>query len=74
LTIDRVPISAATELPSSGLKSSENVTPVVGSSIRGGPALDVPPGEVAVLELPHAATARTVTPSRPIKALRFMDS
>jgi hypothetical protein len=56
------------------LKSSENVTPVVGSSIRGGPALDVPPDEVAVLELPHAATARTVTPSRPIKALRFMDS
>jgi hypothetical protein len=74
LTIDRVPISAATELPSSGLKSSENVTPVVGSAIRGGPALDVPPDEVAVLELPHAATARTVTPSRPIKALRFMDS
>jgi hypothetical protein len=49
--------------------------------MRGGPAVvvddDAPaedaPGE-DVLELPHAATARTVTPSRPIKALRFMDS
>jgi hypothetical protein len=44
--------------------------------MRGGPAVvvdDDAPGE-DVLELPHAATARTVTPSRPIKALRFMDS
>jgi hypothetical protein len=63
-------------LPSSGLKSSENVTPVVGSAIRGGPAVvvdDDAPGE-DVLELPHAATARTVTPSRPINALRFISS
>jgi hypothetical protein len=58
------------------LKSSENVTPVVGSSIRGGPALDVPPDEVAVLELPHAATAtvKTAVPSRPVNALRFISS
>jgi len=61
------------------LKSSENVTPVVGSAIRGGPAVVVVLGDddvVEVLELPHAATATvsTAVPSRPVNALRFIRS
>jgi hypothetical protein len=64
-------------LPSSGLKSSENVTPVVGSAMRGGPAVVVDVFDVDdVLELPHAATAtvNTAAPSRPVNALRVISS
>jgi hypothetical protein len=46
--------------------------------MRGGPAVvvdddddDVDP---VVLELPHAATANTAAPSRPVNALRFISS
>jgi len=49
-------IARAVEFESKGLKSFENVEPVVASSTSGFPA-DAPGGG-AVLELPHAANPR----------------
>jgi hypothetical protein len=59
-----------TELGSYGLKSFENVTPVVGSAMRG-----FPPDAVGVFEVEprlQAATARVAIPSSPVNALRFI--
>src|SRR5205814_10303583 len=68
LTMVRVPMLAATELVSYGLKSSENVTPVVGSAISG-----LPPATVAVEEDSQAATNTAAIPSTPITTRQFMD-
>jgi hypothetical protein len=64
----RVFMAAATEFWSYGLKSSEKVTPVVPSAMRGLPP-DVDDVEVAL-----QATARSsaATPTRLVKTLRFI--
>src|SRR5260370_32968223 len=64
----RVPMLDETELPSYGLKSSENVTPVVGSAIRGFPP------DVVDVEVALQATARSsaATPTRLVMTLRFI--
>src|SRR5260370_34038362 len=64
----RVPMLDETELPSYGLKSSENVTPVVGSAIRGFPP------DVVDVEGALQATARNsaATPTRLVMTLRFI--
>src|SRR5207253_3199591 len=58
LTRLRVPMAEVTELESYGLKSSEKVTPVVGSAIRG-----LPPEVVAGFDCWQAPNARAATPS-----------
>src|SRR5229473_6964433 len=68
LTMLRVPMLDETELLSYGLKSSEKVTPVVGSAIRG-----FPPDVVDVeVELQPTARSSTATPTRLVMTLRFI--
>ena len=68
VTMLRVPMADMTELLSYGLKSSEKVTPVVGSAIRGLPP-DVAAG---VVELQPTATSSATIPTRLAKTLRFI--
>src|SRR5690348_12868470 len=64
----RVPMLAATEFESYGLKSCENVTPVVGSAISG-----LPPDAVALLlDCWHAVNTIAVTPSNAARDRNFM--
>src|SRR5207245_1010782 len=68
LTMLRVPMLDETELLSYGLKSSEKVTPVVGSAIRG-----FPPDVVDVeVELQPAASSSAAIPTTPVNAVRFI--
>ena len=64
----RVPMLDATELLSYGLKSSENVTPVVGSAISGFP----PEAVVGVVWLQPTAMSSAAIPTRLVKTLRFI--
>jgi hypothetical protein len=62
---------AETEFESYGLKSSENVTPVVGSAISG-----LPPGTDPVVDddwQALTATAKATAATSPIEGLRFID-
>src|SRR5579864_5707660 len=68
LTMLRVPMLDATEFESYGLKSCENVTPVVGSAISG-----LRPDTVAVLFDWHAVSPIAVTPSSAARDRNFMD-
>src|SRR5690242_20686938 len=67
LTMLRVPMLDETELLSYGLKSSEKVTPVVGSAMSG-----LPPGALFDVDCWHAPTARAATPSRPARDRQFI--
>ncbi len=69
LTIVRVPMLDVTELLSNGLKSSEKVTPVVGSAIRGLPP--VPVDDVFV-ELQATAMSIAAIPTKAVNARRFI--
>jgi hypothetical protein len=62
-------IALAVEFESNGLKSFENVEPVVASSTSGFPAAD--PG-AGVLELPHAANPRRAATAAAPDIFRFM--
>src|ERR1700704_3429628 len=70
LTMLRVFMAAATEFWSYGLKSSENVTPVVPSAMSG-----LPPAAVGVLPDWQLLTTRAsvAAPSKPLKSRRFID-
>src|SRR6266849_1822636 len=65
LTIVRVPMLDVTELLSNGLKSSEKVTPVVGSAMRGLPP--VPVDDVFV-ELQATAMSIAAIPTKAVNA------
>src|SRR6476646_8985975 len=68
LTMLRVPMLDETEFESYGLKSWENVTPVVGSAMSG-----LPPDTVALLDCWHAVTTIAVTPNNAARDRNFMD-